>query len=88
MVKSTECHSNNCMNCKISEQLILHGGGEYNIEDIRDIKVTESYLGLDQSVRNCQNEEPYYNCTTQIYMDSFLGKCKCLPLNMRLKTQV
>ena len=76
------------MSCNISEQLTLHGDGEYNIENIRDIKVTDSYLGLDKTDRNCQNEESYYNCTTQIYMDTVLQKCKCLPLNMRLKTQV
>ena len=46
-----------------SEPVVLVGEGEYNLNVLTDIKVTESYLGLDQNIRKCQNQEPYDNCT-------------------------
>ena len=50
---------------------------------LKEIKVTNSYLGLDQDVRDCQHEEPYDNCTTKHYLDSLLEVCGCLPLTVR-----
>ena len=70
------------------EPIKLVGEGEYNINDIREIKATESYLGMDQDIRECQNIEPFYNCTTRHYMDDLLRECKCLPLNIRISNQV
>ena len=58
------------------------------MNDLREIKVSESYLGLDQDVRKCQNKEPYNNCTTRQYHNTILGECGWLPLNMRLFNQV
>ena len=65
----------------------MFGEGGYNLAELREIRVTESYLGLDQDVRNCQNDEPYMNCTTRQYVDTILKDCGCLPLNMKLSTQ-
>ena len=45
--------------------------------------MTDSYLGLDQNIRGCQNEEPLHSCTTKVYFDTVLEQCGCLPLNMR-----
>ena len=45
--------------------------------------MTDSYLGLDQNIRGCQNEEPLQSCTTKVYTDTVLEECGCLPLNMR-----
>ena len=67
-----------------SEKGMLIGEGEYNIEYLKEIKVTESYLGLNQQIRECQNEEPFYNCTTKVYLRTFLEECGCLPLNLFL----
>ena len=49
---------------------------------------TESYFGLDQGVRECQNEEPTENCTTRIYHDKILRECGCLPFNIRTSDKV
>ena len=67
----------------IAEAVELIGEGEYNLNSLKEITVTESYLGLDQDVRKCQNDEPLNNCTTRQYLDTFLGKCGCLPFNIR-----
>ena len=70
---------------KIAEAVKLIGEGEYNLNVLEEIRVTDSYLGLDQNVRQCQNDEPLNSCTTRQYLDTFLGECGCLPLTVRLK---
>ena len=62
----------------------LIGDGEYNLDVLKNIETTESYLGLDQDVRGCQNEETIDNCTTRQYIDTLLEKCECLPYSIRL----
>ena len=66
----------------------LIGEGEYNLNVLSEIKVTDSYLGLDQDVRKCQYDESFYNCTTRKYVNEVLYKCGCLPINMMLPDQV
>ena len=58
------------------------GEGEYNLNALTAVEITDSYLGLDQNIRKCQNEEPYQNCTSRRYHDTFLGQCGCLPFYM------
>ena len=60
------------------------GEGEYNLNSLKEINVTNSYLGLDKDIRGCQHDEPYVNCTTRENIDTILEECGCLPLNMRL----
>ena len=64
------------------------GEGEYNLNALKEIKVTESYLVMDQEVRKCQNEESYHNCTTKQYINTHLNKCGCLPFSMGTITKV
>ena len=64
------------------------GEGEYNLNDLKEIIVTDSYLGLDGNVKGCQNVEPLNNCTTRLYMDTLLRDCGCLPFNIRLSDKV
>ena len=64
------------------------GEGEYNLDGFRQIKVTESYLGLDPDKKSCQNETLLHDCTTRKYLDTLLKKCGCLPLNLRTSNEV
>ena len=66
----------------------LTGEGEYNLNIIKEEEVTESFLGMDQSVRGCQNEEHYDECTTRQYINNMREKCGCLPLSIALSDQV
>ena len=72
----------------IAELVTLIGEGEYNLDALKEIKVTDSYLGLDQDVRGCQNEESLNNCKTKHYLKTLLEKCDCLPFNIRLSEKV
>ena len=49
---------------------------------LKEIKVTDSFLGLDENVRECQNIEPLQNCTTRQYIKTLVDKCGCLPFSM------
>ena len=62
-------------------------GFEYNLDALTKIEATESFMGLDESVRGCGNE-PLYNCTTRKYLDALLTQCGCLPLSIRLSDKV
>ena len=64
------------------------GEGEYNMNVLKEIKVTDSFLGLDADTKGCQNEEPLHNCTTRHYIDSILNECGCLPLYMASEKKV
>ena len=72
----------------ILEPVIFIGEGEYNVNVLKEIKVSESYLGMDQDVTECQNEESFYNCTTRKFMDTLIEKCGCLPINIRISNEV
>ena len=70
------------------EPVKLLGQGEYNMDAVEEIKVTDSFLGLSQGIRNCQNVEPLYNCTTRYYKETVLKQCGCIPFNIRLSDKV
>ena len=62
------------------DSVTLSGEGEYNLNILNQIDVTESFLGLPEEVRNCQNVESFVNCTTRHYLQNMKEKCGCLPL--------
>ena len=66
----------------------MTGEGEYNLNSLKEEEVTQSFLGMDQSVRGCQNEEHYDECITRQYIENMRGKCGCLPLSIALSDQV
>ena len=72
----------------VLEPVKLVGKGDYNLNNLKQIQVTQSYLGLDQEVRKCQNEESLDTCITNQYLDTVQKKCGCLPFQLRLKNQV
>ena len=64
------------------------GEGKYNLDAVKEIKVTESFLGMDMEDKGCQLEEPLDNCTTRHHMDTVLHQCGCLPLRFSLSNTV
>ena len=70
------------------EPLVLPLGKEYNLNVIKEIVVTNDFLGLDKDVTNCQNEETYDNCITRKFTNTMYEKCKCLPSSFTLSYEV
>lgn len=66
--------------------LEIVGEGEYNLNVVDEVRVTDSFLGLHKDVRGCQTKELLIDCKTQEYKKKVLEYCHCLPL--KLKTSV
>ena len=67
----------------VLEPLKLFGEGQYNLNEVKEMKITDSYLTLEQNVRHCQNKTEYEECTTKKYHDALREQCQCLPFNIR-----
>ena len=65
---------------------MLIGEGKYNLDALKEVKVTESFLGLDMNY--CQNVEPIQECEGRHYKNSLLQHCGCLPLRIAIYKNV
>ena len=71
-----------------SEPITFVGEGEYKIDVVKMITVTDSFLDLHQSDRGCQNEESFDTCTNRLYSDNIFKKCECYIFNSMLLDKV
>ena len=62
--------------------------GKYNLINIMETSVTDSFMGLDRDVRKCQKTEAYDYCKTWLYVDNLRKECGCLPLSLWLSEKV
>ena len=65
------------------EPLLLKIGNEYNLNNVKEISVTDDFLTLDKTIIDCQNEETLEDCKTRKYLDALDEQCKCLPFSIR-----
>ena len=70
------------------EPVAMPGEGQYNLNNLKEIKVKEPFFDLPPEDINCQHNEPIDNCTTRQYKDSLIRNCGCLPLKMRISNEV
>ena len=63
-------------------------GNEYNLNNVKEISVTDDFLTLDKTIIKCQNEETLEDCKTRKYIDTMVKQCKCLPFNLRIFNKV
>ena len=72
----------NLLNICFLDLLKLKIGIEYNLNNVKEIKVTDEFLTLDKMTINCQNKESLQDCKTKKYIDASTEKCKCLPFTI------
>ena len=70
------------------DSLILKSGKEYNLNVVKQVKVTEDFLAMDKADIKCQNHESFDECTTRLYLDDLKSRCGCIPFHMGLTYQV
>ena len=46
---------------------------------VKEEKITQSFLNLDEETRKCQTEEFLEDCTTKLYQEKLWELCKCVP---------
>ena len=66
----------------ILEPVTLVGEGRFNLNAIKHIKVTDSYLKMDKEVKQCQIDEDIEICTTRQHREAFLKHCGCVPFSI------
>ena len=66
----------------------LFGEGQYNLHSLKEIVVTDSFMGLDINKRNCQIIETVDDCKTRLYAENLRQQCGCLPLSLKLSEKV
>jgi len=54
-----------------SAPIVLHGEGSYAISAVKEVEVSDDFLGLDDDIKKCQTEEPFFNCTTRSYFETY-----------------
>ena len=62
--------------------MTLSGEGEYNLNNLKEIEVTDSFYELDKEVRKCQSYKSngtYEICTTRYFEEQMMLNCGCLP---------
>ena len=69
------------------EPLQLSLEKKYDLNVIKDITVTDSFLSLPEHIRGCQ-EQSYNEYATEKYEKDLLNKCQCLPFQFRLSEEV
>ena len=52
-----------CLFC-IVDPVGLFGEGQYNLHSMKEISVTDSFMGLDRHIRKCLNIETHDDCKT------------------------
>ena len=72
----------------ILDPVVLYGEGQFNLHSMKEINVTDSFMGLDKNTRKCQNIETYDDCKTRLHIEYLKQECKCLPLSLRLSKKV
>ena len=50
---------------------------------VKDIKVTEDFLGLSDNVKKCQSEETFKECSTRQYLHAVESQCNCIPYALK-----
>ena len=70
------------------EPLVLKIGNEYNLNNVKEISITEDFLTLDKTIIKCQNEESLQDCKTRKYIDTMVEQCNCLPFGIRNNIEV
>ena len=65
--------------------MALTGEGEYNLNILKEIEVTDSFYDLDNGVKKCQSyhdKGTFDNCTTRYFWEKMRLNCGCLPFSI------
>ena len=71
-----------------SDPIYLKLENRYNLNVLKEITASKSFLSMEKDVRKCQDVETFSECVTTKFICDLKSKCKCLPLNLRLTMKV
>ena len=79
---STSQEHSNAFIHECLDPVTLSGEGEYDLNIIKEVEITNSFMGLPLNDRKCQNEENVVDCTTRHQLANILVNCGCLPMSI------
>ena len=62
------------------DRVAFLGEGNYGVRDVKQVKVTESYLGLGP---NCQTGQNKADCIIWRHLERILATCHCAPFSLK-----
>ena len=62
-----------------ADPIELYGEGHYGLANVKEIRVTHSYLNMGTSITGCQNVESREKCNSRKFAEVVLSKCNCVP---------
>ena len=61
---------------------MLSGEGHFSLSGVKEMKVTEAFVGLGEEITHCQTGQSRADCLTGKYLARALNTCHCAPLNI------
>ena len=71
-----------------SDPIHLELENRYNLNVLKEITASNSFLSLEKDVRKCQDVETFNECVTTKFIHDLKSMCKCLPLDLRLNMKL
>ena len=62
--------------------LVLSGEGHFSLSGVKEVKVTEDFVGLGEEITHCQTGQFRADCLTEKHLARALETCHCAPLNI------
>ena len=62
--------------------LVLGGEGHFSLSGVKEVKVTEDFVGLGEEITRCQTGQSRADCLTEKYLARALSTCHCAPVNI------
>ena len=72
----------------ILDPVRLTGELQFHLQNLKEISVTDSFLGLNVESRKCQNIETLNDCKTRLYIENMKQTCGCLPVSHIMSEKV
>ena len=70
-------------NLLCSAPVTRFGAGNFGLKNLKELKVTSSFLGLAEDTRKCGGRQTKVDCNTDFLMKEIVGTCKCVPLHRK-----
>ena len=61
----------------------LTGEGNYEMEEVKQVAITDDFADLDENSRKCQTISRFEDCVTQYFLKALEENCYCLPYNLQ-----
>ena len=62
--------------------LKLYGEGAYAISDVKEVRATKAFLGLNDQTKRCQTKESIEDCSSRLHLNMIRDQCHCVPFNL------